>query len=67
MAIQKADGLWCDNKALKVKRVEFQKPHVLGQQEKRVLNREEDGRMMHQRPQRQQWQEEEQVRVRRWR
>ncbi|KAL7230469.1 hypothetical protein ACSBR2_008864 [Camellia fascicularis] len=29
MAIEKADGLWCDNKALKVKRAEFQKPHAL--------------------------------------
>ncbi|XP_028113022.1 uncharacterized protein LOC114311157 [Camellia sinensis] len=55
MAIQKADGLWCDNKALKVKRVEFQKPHALGHQEKRVLNRGDNGKMMHQRPQREQW------------
>ncbi|KAL7229196.1 hypothetical protein ACSBR2_007820 [Camellia fascicularis] len=25
MAVLKADGLWCDNKALKVKKVEFKK------------------------------------------
>ncbi|KAL7169036.1 hypothetical protein ACSBR2_034128 [Camellia fascicularis] len=56
MAIQKTDGLWCDNKALKVKRVDFQKPHALGHQSKRVLNRGDDGRLMHQRPQRQQCQ-----------
>ncbi|KAL7209634.1 hypothetical protein ACSBR1_031233 [Camellia fascicularis] len=56
MVIQKADGLWCDNKALKVKRAEFQKPHALGHQEKRVLNIGDDGRLMHQWPQRQQWQ-----------
>lgn len=46
MAIQKADGLWCNNKALKVKRAEFQKP---GQMEKRVMNRDEEGTMMQQR------------------
>ncbi|KAL7191426.1 hypothetical protein ACSBR2_023494 [Camellia fascicularis] len=25
MAIQKADGLWCDNKALRVKKADYQK------------------------------------------
>ncbi|XP_028107657.1 serine/arginine-rich splicing factor SC35-like [Camellia sinensis] len=57
MAILKADSLWCDNKALKVKRAEFQNPHAPGHQEKRILNRGDDGRLMHQRPQRQQWQD----------
>ncbi|XP_028110551.1 serine/arginine-rich splicing factor SC35-like [Camellia sinensis] len=57
MAIEKADGLWCDNKALKVKRAEFQKPHALGHREKGMLNRGDEGRAMHQRPQRQQWQD----------
>ncbi|XP_028081066.1 serine/arginine-rich splicing factor 2-like [Camellia sinensis] len=56
MAILMVDGLWCDNKALKVKRAQFQKPHALGHQEKGMLNRGDDGRLMHQRPQRQQWQ-----------
>ncbi|KAL7180431.1 hypothetical protein ACSBR1_043600 [Camellia fascicularis] len=30
IAIQKADGLWCDNKELRVKRAEFQKPQRAG-------------------------------------
>ncbi|GMP79378.1 hypothetical protein CsSME_00034949 [Camellia sinensis var. sinensis] len=27
MAVQKANGLWCDNKALKVKPADFEKEH----------------------------------------
>ncbi|KAL7212500.1 hypothetical protein ACSBR2_015234 [Camellia fascicularis] len=31
VAIQKADGLWCGNKALRVKYAEYQKPQIEGQ------------------------------------
>ncbi|KAL7242712.1 hypothetical protein ACSBR1_015156 [Camellia fascicularis] len=48
IAIQKADGLWCDNKELRVKRAEFQKPQRSGQPEHRGQNRGEDGKMMNQ-------------------
>ncbi|KAL7207990.1 hypothetical protein ACSBR1_029861 [Camellia fascicularis] len=56
MAIQKADGLRCDNKPLKVKKAKFQKPLALGQQQHRVPTREDNGRLLHQWPPRQQWQ-----------
>ncbi|KAL7197752.1 hypothetical protein ACSBR2_020306 [Camellia fascicularis] len=40
IAIQKANGLWCDNKALVVKRAEYQKSQTLGPMEQRGLHRE---------------------------
>ncbi|CAL5381053.1 unnamed protein product [Camellia sinensis] len=43
MAIQKANGLWCDNKALMVKRTEYQKSQTLGPMEQRGPYRGEDG------------------------
>ncbi|CAL5404544.1 unnamed protein product [Camellia sinensis] len=43
VAIQKADGLWCGNKALRVKRAEYQKPQAVGQQKNRELRRDDVG------------------------
>ncbi|KAL7180865.1 hypothetical protein ACSBR1_039845 [Camellia fascicularis] len=42
MAVLKADGLWCDNKALKVKKAKFKK----GEFKQHVMANREDGRMM---------------------
>ncbi|XP_028115038.1 serine/arginine-rich splicing factor SC35-like [Camellia sinensis] len=47
MAVQKANGLWCDNKALKVKKAEFKK----GEVKQHVMTNRGDAPMM-QRPQR---------------
>ncbi|KAL7212350.1 hypothetical protein ACSBR2_015102 [Camellia fascicularis] len=49
MAIQKADGLWCDNKALLVKRAEYQKSLRSGLMENKGLQRGEDGKRTNQR------------------
>ncbi|KAL7254073.1 hypothetical protein ACSBR1_008468 [Camellia fascicularis] len=49
MAIQKEDGLWCDNKALLVKRAEYQKFQSPGPMEHRGLRRGEDGKRTNQR------------------
>ncbi|XP_028089249.1 probable splicing factor, arginine/serine-rich 4 [Camellia sinensis] len=46
ITIQKANGLWCDNKELRVKRAEFEKPQRVGQSEQMGQNRGEDGRRM---------------------
>ncbi|KAL7215151.1 hypothetical protein ACSBR1_027338 [Camellia fascicularis] len=48
IATQKADGLWCDNKELRVKRAQFQKPQRAGQPEQKGQNRGEDGRRINQ-------------------
>ncbi|CAL5396460.1 unnamed protein product [Camellia sinensis] len=45
VAIQKADGLWCGNKALRVKRAEYQKIPAEGQQKPRGLSRGDEGRV----------------------
>ncbi|GMP69083.1 hypothetical protein CsSME_00028478 [Camellia sinensis var. sinensis] len=43
VGIQKADGLWCGNKALRVKRAEYQKIPAEGQQKPRGLSRGDEG------------------------
>ncbi|GMP50808.1 hypothetical protein CsSME_00017278 [Camellia sinensis var. sinensis] len=49
MVIQKADSLWCDNKALLVKRAEYQKFYRSGPMEHKGLRRGEDGKRTNQR------------------
>ncbi|XP_028072259.1 zinc finger BED domain-containing protein RICESLEEPER 1-like [Camellia sinensis] len=44
VAIQKEDGLWCGNKALRVKCAEYQKPQSAGLEKPRGLSRGDEGR-----------------------
>ncbi|XP_028068453.1 serine/arginine-rich splicing factor 2-like [Camellia sinensis] len=55
VAIQKADGLWCGNKALRVKCAEYQKPLSVGQQKSKGQSREDEGRIVNRWVQSKQW------------
>ncbi|KAL7257570.1 hypothetical protein ACSBR1_003807 [Camellia fascicularis] len=55
VAIQKVDGLWCGNKALRVKCAEYQKIQAEGQQKLGGLSRGDEGRVQNRWVQSKKW------------